>query len=60
MNWDYVPVIDLFIGLAEAFIGKTSTKLPAEVLAAVQAAIDALATHRNDVITKAAFEAQRA
>jgi len=41
------------------FLGKMSNKLPAEVSSAVQAAIDAIAAHRKDVVTKVNLEAQR-
>jgi hypothetical protein len=34
-------------------------KLPAELVAAAQSAVDAWAAHRADVVTKANLEAQR-
>lgn len=54
-----VPLIDLGIALLESFLGKLKSKIPLEVAQAVQAAIDALASHKNDLITKANLEAQR-
>ncbi len=56
---DYVSLIDLGIALLQSFLSGTKSKLPAEVLQSVQAAVDALAAHKDDVVTKAALEAQR-
>ena len=56
---DYITLLDLGITFLQSFLGKLSNKLPAEVVAAVQAAIDAIAAHKDDAITKANLEAQR-
>ena len=56
---DYLTLIDLGLSFLTMFLGKMSNKLPAEVSSAVQAAIDAIATHRKDVVTKVNLEAQR-
>lgn len=54
-----IEVIDLGLTFLQMFLGKMSNKLPAEVVASIQAAVDALVLHKNDLITKAALEAQR-
>ncbi len=54
-----VPLLDLGIGVLETFLGRLKDHIPAEVAAAVQAAIDALFAHKNDLITKANIDAQR-
>lgn len=59
-DWtNYISLIDLGLSFLETFLGKMKNQLPAEVAGAVQAAIDAIAAHKDDVITKAALEAQR-
>lgn len=56
----YLSLIDLGLGFLQTFLGQlTANKAPAEVVAAVQAAVDALFSHKNDVITKVALESQR-
>jgi hypothetical protein len=54
-----IELIDLGFGFLQTFLGKLKNNLPATVVAAVQAAADALLAHKNDLITKANFEAQR-
>lgn len=54
-----IELVDLGVTFLQMFLGKLSNQVPAEVVAAVQAAIDALAKHKDDLITKAALEAQR-
>lgn len=54
-----IQLIDLGVGLLETLLGKLKSQVPAEVAAAVQAAIDALAAHRDDLITKANLDAER-
>lgn len=54
-----IPVIDLAITFLEMYLGKMSNKLPAEVVAAIGAAIDALSAHKTDLLTKANMEAAR-
>ncbi len=56
---DYVPMISLGLSFLQAFLTHSNNQLPAEVAGAVQAAIDALTKHRDDLITKAALDAQR-
>jgi hypothetical protein len=56
---DYITLIDLGISFLESFLSGLKNKLPAEVVAAVQAAVDALAAHKADALTKANFESQR-
>jgi len=56
---DYANLIGLGIEFLQAFLSKSNSKLPAEVLSAVQSAVSALEAHHNDLITKAALEAQR-
>ncbi len=61
MNWtDYLSDIDLGLTLLQAILSKyQKNKAPVEVTAAIQAAIDAVLAHKDDVITKAALESQR-
>lgn len=56
---DYITLIDLGFAFLQNFLGSLKSKLPAEVAAALQAALDALAAHKADLLTKANFEAQR-
>lgn len=56
---DYLTLLDLGMSFLEAFLSKLKNKLPAEVATAVQAAIDAIAKHKDDSVTKIALEAQR-
>jgi hypothetical protein len=56
---DYVTLLDLGFSFLQMFLGKLSSKLPAEVAAAVQKAMDAIAAHRDDQITKLNLEAER-
>jgi hypothetical protein len=55
---NYTVFLDLGIGFLNAFLG-SKAKLPVEVIQAVEAAIAALEAHKDDVITKAALDAQR-
>jgi hypothetical protein len=54
-----IEAIDIGLGLLETFLGRLKNKLPAEVVAAIQDAYDALDAHKQDLITKANLEAQR-
>lgn len=54
-----IELIDLGLSFLQPFLQKLHSQIPAEVEAAVQAAIDALVAHKQDLITKAALEAQR-
>jgi hypothetical protein len=56
----YIQLIDLGIQfLIQYLSGLKGAKVPAEILASVQAAIDALAAHKNDVISKSNLDAMR-
>lgn len=55
-----IQLIDLGISFLLPFLqGLKNSKVPAGVVAAVQAAIDAIAAHKQDLLTKANFDAQR-
>lgn len=56
---DYITLLDLGLTFLGQFLGKLKNKLPAEVVTSIQAAIDALSAHKDDVVTKANLEAQR-
>lgn len=56
---DYLTLLDLGFTFLNTFLGSLRNKLPAEVVASVQAAMDAILKHKNDVITKGALESQR-
>jgi len=56
---EYIALIEFFLAIAEGFVGKMENKLPAEVLGSIQAGLAALASHRDDLVTKANLEAQR-
>lgn len=60
MDWtNYITLLDLGLNFLETFLSNLKNKLPAEVVQAIQAAIDALVAHKDDVVTKANLEAQR-
>lgn len=54
-----IETVDLALGILETLLGKLKSQWPTEVATAVQAAIDAVAAHKSDLVTKAALEAQR-
>lgn len=54
-----IELVDLGLSLFQMFLDKQKNNLPAQVIGAIQGAIDALAAHKDDLITKAALEAQR-
>lgn len=54
-----IEFIDLGLGVLETILSKLKSQVPVEVVTAMQAAIDALAAHKNDLVTKANLEAQR-
>ena len=56
---DYIGLLNLVLTLGETFLNSAGAKLPAEVLASVQAALSALSAHRDDEVTKANLETQR-
>lgn len=55
----YLSLISLGITFLQSFLEHTSYKLPAEIITGVQSVITALVAHKNDLLTKANFEAQR-
>lgn len=54
-----IEIIDLGLVFLQAFLATNKNKLPTQVVAAIQATIDALIAHKSDLLTKAAFEAER-
>lgn len=54
-----IPILDLGITFLQMFLGKLGNQVPAQVVEAIQAAIDALVLHHADLVTKANLEAQR-
>lgn len=54
-----IAILGLVLPFVQTFLTEHGQKLPAEVLGAVQTAYNALAAHRQDLITKADLEAQR-
>lgn len=54
-----ITIIDLVATFLQTFLGNMKSKLPAEVVTSVQATLDALFAHKDDLLTKANFEAQR-
>jgi hypothetical protein len=55
-----ITLLDLGVQFLLPFLQSLKNgKVPAEVVAAVQAAIDAIAAHKQDLLTKANFDAQR-
>jgi len=55
-----IMAIDLALPLLSSLISNlTKSQAPTHIISAVQAAIDALAAHRDDLITKDNLEAQR-
>ena len=56
----YLTLIDLGIQFLLPFLsGLKGGKAPAEIVAAIQSAIDALITHKQDIISKSNLDAQR-
>lgn len=56
---DYTILIDLGISFLQSYLSGLGNKVPSQVVAAIQAAVDALNAHKADLLTKANFEAQR-
>jgi len=55
-----LALISLALSLGETLVSElTKSGVPAQVIASIQAAVNALAAHKNDLITKANLEAQR-
>jgi len=56
----YLSLIDVGLTFLQSFLGGLKTsKAPADVVAAVQAAVDALFAHKADIISKANLDALR-
>jgi len=56
----YLTLIDLGIQFLLPFLsGLKGGKAPAEVIAAIQAAIDAIIAHKQDIINKSNLDALR-
>jgi hypothetical protein len=56
----YLTIIDLGIQfLLQYLSGLKGAKVPAEILASIQAALDALAAHKQDVISKSNLDSLR-
>jgi hypothetical protein len=56
----YLPFLNLGLGLLTQFLEGLKNQAPVHVLSAVQAAIDAITAHKDDVVSKANLEAQKA
>lgn len=56
----YLTLLDLGISFLQQYLsGIKGAKLPAEIIAAVQASIDAIAAHKADIISKSNIDALR-
>jgi hypothetical protein len=56
----YLMLIDLGINFLTQYLQSVKgAKLPAEILVSIQTAIDALVTHKQDIINKSNLDAQR-
>lgn len=51
--------IDLILTVVGAFLDKLRNKVPAEIFAAFEAGYKALEAHKQDLMTKADWEANR-
>lgn len=54
-----IVLIDLGLTFLTGFLGNIQNQVPKNVVSAIQAAIDALAAHKDDLVTKQNLEAQR-
>lgn len=54
-----IELIQLGLSFLQPFLAQLHNQVPAEIEAAVAAAVDALAKHRDDLVTQANLEAQR-
>lgn len=54
-----IALIDLGLTFLTGFLGNVQNQVPKNVVSAIQAAIDALSAHREDLITKANLESNR-
>lgn len=56
----YLALIDVGLTFLQQFVGGLKTgKAPAEIIAAIQAAADALFAHKTDIISKSNLDALR-
>lgn len=56
----YLTLIDVGLSFLQQFLtGIKGGKAPSEVIAAVQAAVDALAAHKQDIINKSNIDSLR-
>jgi hypothetical protein len=56
----YLALLDVGLSFLQQFVsGLKSGKAPAEVVAAVQAAVDALFNHKADIISKSNLDSLR-
>jgi hypothetical protein len=56
----YITLLDMGIQfLLQYLSGLKGAKVPAELLTSIQAAIDAIVTHKNDVISKSNLDSLR-
>ena len=56
----YLSLIDIGVGFLRQYLSSlTSAKAPIEIINGIQASITALETHKNDVMSKANWEALR-
>lgn len=54
-----IELLDLGIELTQMFLSKMKNQVPSELLDLGQKFVDAAVAHKNDLITKAALEANR-
>lgn len=56
----YITLLDVGLGFLQTFLGGLKgSKAPAEIVASVQAAIDAIFAHKQDIISKSNLESLR-
>ena len=56
----YITLLDVGLGFLQTFLGGLKgSKAPAEIIASVQAALDAIFAHKADIISKSNLEALR-
>lgn len=54
-----LELIEVALSAGEALLANQKNQLPENVVTAVAAAVQALAAHKADLLTKANFDAQR-
>jgi len=56
----YLTLLDVGLGFLQTFLGGLKgSKAPAEIVASIQAALDALFAHKQDVISKSNLDSLR-